>query len=84
MKKIKILTLIAILSFLTVNVSASVDYGKHKQWRVNKQPKRVVQHEYNKPPGTPVGAPIDGGLLVLLAAAGVSYFGVKKKKIEKS
>ncbi len=27
-----------------------------------------------------VGAPIDGGLLAILAAAGISYFAARKKK----
>ena len=30
--------------------------------------------------GTPVGAPLDGGLLTILGAAGVTYFLVRKKK----
>ena len=30
-------------------------------------------------PGTPVGAPIDGGLLTILGAAGVGYFLMRKK-----
>lgn len=42
-------------------------------------------YDYNCPPGhTPpggaVGAPIDGGLLALLAGAGITYFGARRKK----
>ena len=31
-------------------------------------------------PNTAVGAPLDGGLLAILAAAGISYFAARKKK----
>jgi len=41
----------------------------------------VVQKAHKHQHGNSVGAPLDGGLLVLLAAAGISYFGVRKKKI---
>ena len=30
----------------------------------------------------PVGAPLDGGVLALLAAAGISYFAFRKKKVK--
>ena len=32
------------------------------------------------PPKPPVNAPLDGGLLSILAVAGVSYFVIRKKK----
>lgn len=32
------------------------------------------------PSATTVGAPLDGGLLAILAAAGISYFAARKKK----
>ena len=31
-------------------------------------------------PSNTVGAPLDGGLLAILAAAGISYFTARKKK----
>ena len=31
-------------------------------------------------PPSGVGAPLDGGLLAILAAAGISYFAARKKK----
>jgi len=36
----------------------------------------AIRHQKNKP----VGAPIDGGLLTILGAAGVSYYLIRKKK----
>ena len=33
--------------------------------------------------GNPVGAPLDGGLLTILGAAGVTYFLVRKRKQRK-
>jgi hypothetical protein len=38
----------------------------------------AVRHAKNKKP--PIGAPIDGGLLTILAASGIAYYGVRKNR----
>jgi hypothetical protein len=59
-----------LLLFLFLLVFASVDANAF-----------FPTHKPEKPQeeGT-VGAPLDGGLLVLLAGAGITYFGVRRKK----
>ena len=89
MKKIKILTLVVILSILSVDALAAIEQSKFRQWRSRKHQTHQVhqrqKHIQTTPPsGTPVGAPLDGGLLILLGASGFSYFGLRKKKLDKN
>ncbi|MFZ5940846.1 MAG: hypothetical protein ACOYXB_09745 [Bacteroidota bacterium] len=83
MKKFKILALFAVLIFMSVDTFGA---GWFQDWRSSRQQRQVqrYQHRHHQgqcpPAGTPVGAPIDGGLLAILGAAGVAYYGVKKNK----
>jgi len=88
MKK-KLLILVAILSIslgTSTNVFASSDASFFQQWRSERQQRVIrqqkqVQHRQGQPTdGVPVGAPIDGGLLVVLASGGLAIYGAKKKK----
>lgn len=75
MKTFKIL---AILLFLSLATSAEA--SNHPRFRNHK-------HHYNstQPKSATVGAPLDGGILAILGAAGVAYFAARKrKKNEKS
>ena len=54
---------------------------KHRHMRHNRK-QRIVQTPTNST--DPVGAPLDGGLLAILAASGVTYYVAKKKKKKSS
>ena len=75
MKKLRIIALISIFAL----ISADSYGGWFQQWRQKRQQRQVQQVE-PVDPGTAVGAPLDGGLLVILDAAGAAYFGVRRKK----
>ncbi|MFZ5940842.1 MAG: hypothetical protein ACOYXB_09725 [Bacteroidota bacterium] len=83
MKQLKIVALVGVLALLS---SDALGAGWFQEWRSSRQQRQVqrYQHKHHhgqRPPsGTPVGAPIDGGLLAILGAAGVAYYGVKKNK----
>lgn len=80
MKLIKFFTLVTVFSLLSMNAFG----GKwFREWRQKRQ-QRQVQHQTAPAPGKPTGVPLDGGLLALLGAAGVAYYGVRKQKKTKS
>ena len=80
MKHLRIITLMTVLALISADSFGS---GWFRRTRGEK-PQKVVA----VPPATekpdPIGAPLDGGLLALLGAAGVAYYGArrKKKKVE--
>lgn len=90
MKKLRIIALLSILAFISADSFAQIsnqDFRSDKQQRQMEKKKRTGQkiEKYKTKaiqprPGKPTGAPIDGGLLLILGAAGATYFGVKKKK----
>ena len=53
---------------------------RHQQQHQQRQMKRARSHQGGQGPGGAVGAPLDGGLLILLAGAGITYFAARKKK----
>ena len=66
-------TVVVLMAFFlagtfAVNASGSASGRPHHQ----------VHPKHNGQPG--VGAPLDGGLLTVLGAAGVAYYGARKKK----
>ena len=72
MKHLRVIALMTVLALISAD---SFGAGWFQQWRVRKQ-QRVVE----QPIPEPVGAPLDGGLLAILGAAGLAYFGVRRKK----
>jgi hypothetical protein len=73
MKKIHVLILAAGLMFISQEAMACWGFSRtHRHRAVEQQPS-------NPDPGA-VGAPLDGGLLAILAAAGGAYFVARKKK----
>jgi len=87
MKQFKVVVLIAILALFSADTFAA---GWFQDWRSSRQQRQIRRYEYRHHqgggtcPGTPVGAPIDGGLLTILGAAGVTYYVAKKNKKEKA
>ena len=75
-KMIKVAVLISLFALISTDTFAG---GWFHKWRGNKQ-HRVV--EYQKPPESnpPVGAPLDGGILAILGAAGVAYYSFRRNK----
>ena len=71
MKKLRIIALVSILALVSTDTFA----GWFQNWRMQRQQRQVEQTS----PGA-VGAPIDGGLLAILAAAGGAYFIARKRK----
>ena len=80
MKPIKFFALLTVFSLLSANAFGGEWF---KEWREKRQ-QRQVQHQTAPATGKRTGAPIDGGLLALLGAAGIAYYGVRKKKKMKS
>ncbi len=78
MKKLRIIALISVFAL----ISADSYGGWFQKWRSRAQQRQVQEVQQVEPakPGDAVGAPLDGGLLAILAAAGAAYFGVRKKK----
>jgi hypothetical protein len=74
MKKLRIITLMTVLALISAD---SFGAGWFQKWRAQKQQRVVVEQPA---PGDAVGAPLDGGLLALLGAAGIAYYGVRRKK----
>lgn len=73
MKKI-IVTIV--ITGLILFSAADVYGGWYQTWRSQKQQRQVAE---TSQPGV-VGAPLDGGLLAILAAAGGAYFVARKRK----
>jgi len=73
MKKLHVLILAAGLLVMT-SPEAMACWGFSRTHR-----HRAVEQNPNANPGA-VGAPLDGGLLAILAAAGGAYFVARKKK----
>jgi hypothetical protein len=68
MKIIKVISILVIL--LSITTADAFSKPKHHQHR-----------KQNHPTTRPtVGAPLDGGILTVLGAAGVAYFVARKKK----
>lgn len=74
MKKILLLFLISILALISADSYA----GWFQNWRIQRQQRQIQQVE--PVDHKPVGVPLDGGLLIFLAAAGATYFGLRNKK----
>jgi len=90
MKQLKIVALVSVLALVSVD---SFGASWFQQWRSSRQQRQIKKYEHRhrdgnhdgscqpgEPGQQPVGAPIDGGLLAILGAAGVAYYGVKKNK----
>jgi hypothetical protein len=76
MKKLRIITLMTVLALISAD---SFGAGWFQKWRAQKQQRVVVEQPVNGD-SEAVGAPLDGGLLVLLGAAGAAYYGARRKK----
>jgi hypothetical protein len=69
MKAIKVVTILFLLTF-----AITVDASSHPRFRNH-------QHNYSNNDTKPtVGAPLDGGILAILGAAGIGYFVTRKRK----
>lgn len=66
-------TLVLIVA-LALAVPTTVDAGNGRD--------KKFKHHHRHKKGKTVGAPLDGGILLLLAGAGAAYFGVRKKNKE--
>ena len=69
---ISIFIMMMTLSF-SVDLNAQDRDGRHRH-------RRPGHHHRHPGDRQPVGAPIDGGLLTILGAAGVAYYVARKKK----
>ena len=74
MKHIRTIALMTALALISAD---SFGAGWLQRWRAQKQQRQVIQTETKH---DPVGAPLDGGLLAILGAAGLAYFGARRKK----
>lgn len=75
MKHIRVIALMTVLALISAD---SFGAGWFQRWRARKQQKQITYHSIVEDPA--VEAPLDGGLLALLGAAGIAYFGVRRKK----
>jgi len=69
MKNLKIIALVCILGFLSIDSFGQYQHQERNRYRTRQN----VAAE-------PVGTPIDGGLLAILGAAGLGYFVARKRK----
>lgn len=86
MKLTKQLKTVFLLGLFSILISLNVEAmgpkpGSQKPWKPWKKdsPQTVVQPS-NPGNGNAVGVPLDGGLLALLAGAGITYFAARRKK----
>lgn len=71
--------------FLLLSFIFAIGYASNAMRPYNGHFKRHWhKHKPGKRDNNPVGAPLDGGLLTVLGAAGVSYYLVRRKKNLKS
>lgn len=92
MKLRKKISSLAILLVFTIIFASTIDAqqrprrgGDGPRWeqqdRNQNRNQRRNRHQVSQGPSTgAVGAPLDGGLLALLAGAGITYFAARKKK----
>jgi hypothetical protein len=79
MKTRKNISSLIVLLFLTLMLSTTVEAQRRPNHR-RPAPKQI-RHQVSRTQAKPaVGAPLDGGLLALLAGAGITYFAARKKK----
>jgi hypothetical protein len=78
-KEMKHIRTIALMTALVLISADSFGAGWYQRWRAQKQQRQMIE---TTSPVTqePVGAPLDGGLLAILGAAGLAYFGARRKK----
>ena len=71
MKHLRVIALMTVLALISAD-----SFGANwlQSWRSKNQQRQVTQTN------DPVVAPLDGGLLAILGAAGLAYFGVRRKK----
>ena len=83
MKHLRLLAIVTLLAFVSANSYGAWFQswrGERQQRQMKKVHRKEQKVEHNKDcQNRPVGAPIDGGLLILLGSAGAAYYGVKKK-----
>lgn len=81
MKHLRIIALVTLLTMISADTFGASLSGNgfwnwfRSWWRERKE----LKYEQNTTTNEPVGAPLDGGLLVLLGAAGVAYYGVRRR-----
>ena len=72
MKHLRIITIVSILAFVSVDTFAYRLFRgttNHNHWSSKESADTKA-----------VGAPLDGGLLAILGAAGVAYYAARKRK----
>jgi hypothetical protein len=77
MKHIRVIALMTVLALISAD---SFGAGWFQSWRARKQQRQITETPAPVSPNDPVGAPLDGGLLAILGAAGLAYFGIRRKK----
>ena len=75
MKHLKIIALVCILALVSTD-----SFGKKRHHRYKNKNKAKTTQTTKHNTGDAVGAPLDGGLLSILGAAGVAYYVARKKK----
>lgn len=80
MKQFKKIIYALLLTIFTFGFSAdSFAFEKNPFSRDTKDRKQKKEKRERRERKSPVGAPIDGGILTILGAAGVSYYLMRKK-----
>ena len=72
MKHLKIIAIVTVLALISVD---SFGYSRHRGTRHRNHWSNTQSHDTGA-----VGAPLDGGLLTILGAAGVAYYVSRRKK----
>ncbi len=90
--KKKISSLIMLLIFSVIFATVIDAQSRYRPRQQQRQQQQYQQQDHNRhqqrrmkqvspgPSTGAVGAPLDGGLLALLAGAGITYFAARKKK----